>query len=296
MLRIVRAALLGAFLTLVSSASQTHANTRVLEALPVTLQFEPRDTRVAEKVARICQDEIPRLAAELGLTRVRPIEIVVTRDIRNVDMSRAHRLPEWGVAFALLDEQRILVDVNRATSAFNSLSEVVPHELSHLLLRQRVPNAAFPIWFNEGLAQWQSNEWSMVDAWRLMQDVWEGTTPRLAEVSSGYPEGEVRAQTAYRVAYASFTDLFAEVGYGSLPAFLNEVEQAGDFRLGFQRHFGFSVDDYSAWFHNELEKRYSSNALAFQSGPLLGFAALLFIVVLIRQAIKRRRKFATLDE
>ncbi len=270
--------------------------TRVLEALPVTIRYEPRYRRVSDKVAEICQAEIPRIAAELGLARIQPIEIVVTHDARRYRSRGSSELPEWGVAFAILDEQRILVDVERATRAYNSLAEVVPHELSHLLLRQRVTSAAFPIWFNEGLAQWQAREWSLVDAWRLMQDVWTGSAPRLGEVSARYPKGEERAQGAYRLSYAAFTELFAESGFGTLPAFLAEVERAGDFRSAFQSYWGFTVEDYAAYFQDEMEKRYRTNALAFESGPLLAFAAVLFIAVLVRQGIKRRRKYAQLDD
>jgi len=271
-------------------------NTRVLEALPVTIRYDPRYRRVSDKVAEICQAEIPRIAGELGLARIQPIEIVVTNDARRYRSKGASELPEWGVAFAILDEQRILVDVDRATRAYNSLAEVVPHELSHLLLRQRVALVAFPIWFNEGLAQWQAREWSLVDSWRLMQDVWMGSAPRLADVSARYPEEEARAQGAYRLSYAAFTELFAETGFGTLPAFLAEVERAGDFRSAFQSYWGFAVEDYAAYFHDELEKRYRTNALAFETGPLFAFAAVLFIAVLVRQGIRRRRKYAQLDD
>lgn len=277
-------------------AAAQQPNTRVLEALPVTIHYEPRYRRVSDKVAEICQAEIPRIAGELGLARIQPIEIVVTHDARRYRASGASDLPEWGIAFAILDEQRILVDVERATRAYNSLAEVVPHELSHLLLRQRVTRVTFPIWFNEGLAQWQAREWSLVDSWRLMQDVWIGSSPRLAQVSERYPQGEERAQSAYRLSYAAFTELFAESGFGTLPAFLAEVERVGDFRAAFQSYWGFAVEDYAAYFQDEMEKRYRTNALAFESGPLLAFAAVLFIAVLVRQGIKRRRKYAQLDD
>jgi hypothetical protein len=115
-------------------------------------------------------------------------------------------------------------------------------------------------------------------------------------VAADYPEAEARAQGAYRVSYAAFTELFAETGFGDLPAFLVDVERQGDFPSGFESHWGFQVGDYAAYFHDEMEKRYRTHALAFQTGPLLALAALVFIAVIIRQGIKRRRKFAQLDD
>jgi hypothetical protein len=281
-----------------AAASVFAANdrTRALEPLPVTIRYQPRFSRVAEKVDQIARQELPRLMAELGLANLSPIEIVITDDARAYDGSLTHQMPEWGVAFAILEEQRILVDVDKATRAYNSLDEVVPHELSHLLMRQRVPHAQLPIWFSEGSAQWQAREWSLVDGWQLMQNVFAGTAPRLDDLRRQYPRGEEPAQAAYRVSYAAFTELFEVVGFDKLSEFLGVVEAKQSFGVGFLEYWGFSVADYAAYFQDDLERRYRSKALAFQSGPLFGFAALVFVAVIIRQYFKRRRKFAQLEE
>lgn len=281
-------------LTALSAVAQPR--TRTLDPYPVTIRYEPRYGRVAQKVDQITREELPRLMAELGLEHLSPIEIVVTDDARAYDRSLTSELPNWGVAFAILEEQRILVDVHKATRAYNSLDEVVPHELSHLLARQRVPDAELPIWFSEGLAQWQAREWSLVDAWQLMQGVWTGSAPRVDDLGRTYPGEEARAQDAYRVSYAAFTYLFEDVGFAKLPEFLSAVEARGSFALGFRDYWGFGVADFAAYFQDDIERRYKSKAFALQNGPLFGFAALVFVAVIIRQTIKRRRKFAQLEE
>ena len=289
-------AVLFALAALASDYAQAETRTRLLDPFPVTILYEPRFSRVAEKVDEISRAELPRLMAELGLVELHPIEIVVTDDARAYDAALTHRLPRWGVAFAILDEQRILVDVEKATRAYNSLDEVVPHELSHLLVRQRVPHAQLPIWFAEGMAQWQAREWSLFDSWQLMQGVWNGTVPHVEDLGRQYPADEARAQDAYRISYAAFTELFGEGGFTKLPEFLGVIEAKGSFAEGFAEYWGFTVGDYSTYFQDEAERKYRSKALAFQSGPLFGFAALVFVAVIVRQTIKRRRKFATMDE
>ena len=146
------------------------------------VQSGPRHRRVASKVETICEREAPRIAAELGLQRVQPVQIDITDDVAPYGGSHGS-LPEWGVAFALLESNRIVVDVRRATTEFNSLDEVVPHELSHIFLHQRAPGVRFPLWFAEGLAHWQSREWSLVDQWELMRGVWTRSSPRLEDMS-----------------------------------------------------------------------------------------------------------------
>ena len=269
---------------------------RRLDPLPVTIRYENRYGRVADKVSEICRAEIPRIAAELGLTDIAPIEIVVTSDARGYDKSLQEGLPTWGIAFAILEEQRILVDVKKAARAYNSLEEVVPHELSHLLLFQRVPRVRFPLWFLEGLAQWQAREWSMVDAWTLMNSVWDGSAPPLRDMTHAYPADETRAQAAYRVSYAAFTELFSAGGFERLPEFLGEVARRRSFETAFTDYWGFTLSDYGSYFQDDLERRYHSKLFFLQEGPLLGFAAVLFLAVIVRHLVRSRRKFRQLED
>jgi hypothetical protein len=271
-----------------------HADARV--SLPITINANARYHRVAARIGRICETQAPRIAAELGLRELHPVEIDVIEDVAAFNREHGGALPEWGIAFAMLEENRIVVDVKRATREFNSLDEVVPHELSHILVHQRAPDVTFPLWFLEGLAQWQSREWSMVDQWELVQGVWSHTSPRLADMYSRYPAEESRAQQAYRVAYAGFTELFAEVGFDDLAPFVAEAERLHSFEGGFRAYFGYSVLEYQAFFQDGFEKKYGSPWMALQSGPLLAFAAGLFLIVILRHWVRRRRKFAHLDD
>ena len=276
--------------------AQEVVDTRTITSLPITIHAHARHRRVAARIEKICSEQGPRIARELGLSRVAPIEIDVTDNVAPYNREHGGNLPEWGVAFALLGENRIVVDVRRATREFNSLDEVVPHELSHLFVNQRAPNVRFPIWFAEGLAQWQSREWSLVDQWQLVRAVWTRSSPRLADMYQSYPAQERRAQQAYLVAYAGFTDLFSEVGFDQLAPFLAEAERQRSFESGFREYFGYSVADYQAYFQDGFERKYGTGLMALQSEPLLAFAALLFFAVIVRYLIKRRRKFARLDD
>ena len=271
-------------------AGLSHADSPIF-----TVNSGPRHRRVAEKVETICLREAPRIAAELGLARIAPIQIDITDDVSPYNQSHGG-LPEWGVAFALLDANRMVVDVRKATREFNSLDEVVPHELSHLLLHQRAPDVRFPLWFAEGLAQWQSREWSVVDQWELVRGVWMRSSPRLADMYYSYPAEETRAQQAYRVAYAGFIDLFSETGFDDLGPFLADAERTQSFENGFRDYFGYSVAEYQSYFQHDFERKYGTRFMALQSEPLLAFAAMLFFAVIVRYLIKRRRKFARLDD
>jgi hypothetical protein len=265
-----------------------------LDAFPIEIHFEPGNRRVAEKVRDVCRRDVPRLTQEMGLPSMLPIEIRVEDDIAPYRRSLGSSLPTWGVAFAVMEEQVIVVDVKRATQAWNSLDDVIPHELSHLLIAQRVPRVRFPIWFLEGLAQWQAGEWSLVDGWQLMNSVWGNDVPRLWQLVDRYPAHETQARAAYRLSYAAFTDLFDDETR-RLPDFLDAVDRNADFDQAFDEYFGVDVNTFAVAFHRHLEERYHSRLLFFQEGPLFSILAVLCLVVGLRFYLRKRRRLRELD-
>jgi len=278
------------------TAGAAYADTRriTVDEYPIVIIYNDNSDRVAKRVQEICRDVVGDLAAELGLESVTPIEVIVADDMRPYRRAMGSRLPAWGVAFALLNEQRIVVDVKRAANAWNSLERVIPHELSHILLAQKVGPVAMPIWFVEGLAKWQAREWSMVDSWRLMNTVWGHDTPVLMRLIDRYPVSEAGAQAAYRISYAAFTDLFGS-DVDRLPEFLELLADQGDFVVAFERFFGVGLVTYSQAFQKRLEMKYHSRLLLFQPGPLFSFASVLFLVAILRYQWRKRRKLRNLE-
>lgn len=277
-----------------AASTPARSETIVLDALPITISYEARHTRVARKVASVCEEHAPRLARELGLVDMTPIDIIVTDDLRPYRESLGSQLPRWGVAFAMLAEQEIVVDVNRAANAWNSLDEVVPHELSHLFVAQRAPAGRFPVWFLEGLAKWQAGEWSLIDSWQVMNAVWSNEAPTLGQMTTGYPPGEEAARTAYRISYLAFTERF-DHRFEDLPPFIDAINAHGGFAPAFAAFFGETVEAYAFAFQEDLQRRYHSRLLIFQTGPLFSIAAVLFLLIGLRFHLRKRRRLREME-
>jgi hypothetical protein len=276
-------------------AHATEFETIELREHPVRISYEPGDERVARKVGEICDDFLGDLAFQLGLAEVAPIQVEVSGSIAGYRRHFGADLPSWGVAFALMHEGRMVVDVARATRAWNSLESVIPHELSHLLLAQRIGRVAMPIWFLEGLAQWQADEWSMVDGWQLMNAVWSNKAPKLWHLQDRYPPGESAAREAYRVSYAAFTYLFDD-RIDELPLFLDEIERHSGFEEAFTSFFDEYPASYYVRFHEHLDAKYKSRLLVFQTGPLFSILAAAFFIVALRYYFRKRRRLKAMSD
>ena len=278
-----------------SDALTSKSKRLTLDNYGVTIDYDAKDEKIAGEVASIFEARIPRVSGELGLSTVRPFRVFLVPDMNDYQEKVGFRLPSWGIAFAFMDNQIMLVDVKRAANAWNSLDDVISHELSHLLLAQRVEKVRMPLWFMEGLAQWQAREWSILDNWRLMEAVWGRRAPGLIQISHALPPEQSRAQDAYRVAYAAFQYRF-DKEMEDIPAFLDDVNRFGDFSEAFEAFWGETEYEYSRRFSGHLVSRYKSGLMLFQTGPLFTMMALLFLLVALRTWIRNRRKMRELED
>ena len=162
-------------------------------------------------------------------------------------------------------------------------------------MAQRIGNVAVPVWFLEGLALWQAREWSLIENWRLMEAVWGNRAPSLAQFYASVPRGEADARTAYRVAYLGLTNRF-DGHMEDLPLFIDQIVRSGDFSKAFEAFWGETEQDYYARFAQDLNNRYRSRLLIFQTGPLFTVIAFLFLFVVLRVYIANRRKLRKMED
>jgi len=265
-----------------------------VRSFPIRIFYSEGNERVARKITDICESSIPEIAGALGLDEVLPLQIQVVSNFKTYRAGSLNDLPSWGVAFAFMQSQVMLIDAKRATKAWNTLEKVVPHELSHLLLAQRIGLKPMPLWFIEGLAQWQAGQWSLLEGWHLMEAVWTGKAPPLGRIEHVFPREEILAREAYRVAYTAFTFRF-DGEFELLPEFLDGLKRTDSFEESFAIFWDESLDDFYIRFHREMERRYSPRLMIFQTEPLFTIAALLFILIFVRVKLRNRRKLKQME-
>jgi hypothetical protein len=268
-----------------------------LDNYRVTIEFEKRDEKVARYVAEICSRSMPDLMEQLDLENLAAIEIVLVPRMRMYQRAGGPDFPEWGAAFAFMDRQIMVVDVERAVKTWNSLDKTVVHELSHLLLAQRVGPVPMPAWFLEGLAQWQAKQESMMDNWHLMNAVWSRTAPTLMQITVRFPPDEGSARTAYRLSLAAFKKLFDgnHEFPESVPLFLEGIVVNRDFDAALTAFRGEGLHQFSVLFMEDLDKKYTTHLLLFQEGPLFSIMAVLFVFMIVSVRIRSRRRLKRLE-
>ncbi len=256
--------------------------------------YPPSLARMARETASLIEESSGTIARELGLESIAPIKVIIASDQRAFELLHGGAVPEWGIAFADVEDQVLGINVGLVERTPRRLPGVVRHELSHLLLAQRVGGAHLPTWFMEGLALLQAEEWDIADEWRFMTAA-AGGVPYLDELEGPFPRSANRAALSYGVSYLAVRKLLDERP-GALVTLTAFVRDAGDFEGGFESAFGMTAYDFAGKLYVEIDRRYGTAGAILNAAPYWAGAAFLFIAIYLVKRARNRRKLERWEE
>jgi hypothetical protein len=244
---------------------------------------------MAREVEGIIEISAPKIARELGLDTIREIRVILAPDNQSFRYLHENKLPEWGAAFSELNSQLLGINAPFALRSPRPLTFVVSHELSHLLLSQRVGGVRMPTWFLEGLALRQAREWDLSDTWELMNLAARMKLPDLEDLAGPFPPLRDEATLAYGESYVAVEELFRERpgGLATLTAFIRDRR---DFANAFETTFGRTPSEFSAQVSGIMYRKYKLPGTFVNAAPLWLAFALFFVAVYFAKMAQSRRK------
>jgi hypothetical protein len=257
--------------------------------------YPPRFEKTAREVEKLIGESAEKIAGELGLEKATPIKVILASDAKTYAPLHGGKIPEWGIAFSDVDEQVLGINVDLVARSPRSFSTVVRHELSHLLLAQRVHGARLPTWFMEGLAMMQAGEWDLSDEWRLMTMAAGRDVPYLEELRGPFPRSASRASLYYGLSYLAVEDLFRDRP-GALMTLTAFIRDTGDFESAFASTFGMSTYDFAGRLYVEIDRRYKVPGTILNASPYWLGAAFFFVAVYSVKRVRNRRKLERWEE
>lgn len=152
----------------------------------VTLYVRAGQTRLAERMAGLVRQELPRVASELGMTSYRPFAIYAYH-------SSAAFMADTGLRPTLLGESwspsgKILLD---ASGSEYQVRRTLAHELAHTLVGQVLDTrlASLPDWVNEGVAGHLSDPVTPDETEGTARLVHRDGVLTLEELDAAFPDG-----------------------------------------------------------------------------------------------------------
>ncbi len=204
------------------------------------------------------------------------------------------------VAFAVPDDNLIVIDTSRAYSSPFTLKATLKHELCHLILHRHIKDAYLPRWLDEGVCQWASGG---ID--ELMA---EGGSSALAKASiSGtlipfgelgtFPRDEQSMVLAYEQSRSMIDFIVHEYGAQGLREVLAFMGSGHSMETSFERILSLTPRELEAKWRERLRREYTW--VSYLSGNLVTLlfvlAALATVCGFVRM-LRKKKAYADMDE
>lgn len=260
--------------------------TQVLSNRYFDIYYPAARSRIAEQVGTYGVEELERISRNLKLTAVKRITVSILEE-ETYKQRYGDLLPEWGVAFAMPEQNLILLIFPESFRLPSRLRFIVAHEIAHLLIHEQA--ATFlPRWFDEGLALYLSREPNLIDEMQLLFAVAIGGLIPLRQIEHSFPQTGRRARFAYIESASTIVFLVEEFGPSAFMDILIAARNENDFRAGFIKATAIDLPQFEMEWRTWIRKRFAL-AVLLRPNLLFAFAALFALVLGIVARLRRTR-------
>lgn len=235
---------------------------------------------IAARIAGFDRGTLREIGRLVGLSDPGPPITVVLSPERS-DLARA--TPPWIVGFARgADSVVVLFPARSPAYPYDSLEDVLRHEIAHVLIDRGAGQTHVPRWFHEGLALSAERPWGLEDRARVVFALTRNriSTRQLDALFEGSRDEQARA---YAVAGALVRDVLRRHGREAAARILARLSAGDRFEEAFARATGQALATSEGLFWRD--------SWWYQAVPLLTSSVVLWIGVtfLALYAIRTRR-------
>ena len=237
-------------------------------AAPPRLIFEasPRYDSEIERMESIAPDRVRSVMDLVGLEDGGdPIRVVIAAE----DHPLAREVPSPIAGYAVPERDlAVLLPEHVPSYPYDSLEEVLLHELTHVLASRAAGGRALPRWWNEGLALLASRGWSLEDRSRVLFGAVAGVADTAA-LEASFERG-AQQSAAYAISGALVHHLVRRHGVEVVAATHARVASGTDFETAFESAAGVVAGAGRRAILAALPLLVSLGALPHQRGRAVG--------------------------
>ncbi len=249
-----------------------------------TIVSHPRDSALA----RVMVESAERNDTFPGLPRSREaVRIDVAPDAASFRALIGPSAPEWGVAVAFPQSQRIVMQGRFAGVEEGNPIEILRHEIAHLALQEAMGNLP-PRWFDEGYAAYAAREWGREEALSTNLALVLRGIPSLDSLNDGFYAGAQRATGAYALAYRAVAELAALDRERGLAPFFEQWRRTRSMDAAIRAAYGMTLSGFEERWRTRTRRRYG--ALALVTDVAIVGAGVLGLLIPLQRLQRRRRR------
>lgn len=199
-----------------------------------------------------------------------PLTIVITNT--DEEFAAWKNEADYAAGMAFPESYLTIQSVEDQVDYRDWLSEVIPHEISHIYFGRLIEKQHFlPRWLDEGIATYleYSDHW---DEWRDIQGAYAADAIQpLTDLERDFGENDIEIYSSYAESYYAILYMDEVYGKESISTLLQEYSKGSTPENAFDQAFGVSPkqfsSDYMTWLETRIDTAPPSTELPGQ-GPL----------------------------
>lgn len=192
-----------------------------------------------------------------------------------------------GVAYPALHLVLLTLSAPDASADAPNLEEVFDHELAHVALEDAIAGHHVPLWFNEGVAIYESGELPFLRVKTLSDATLSKTVIPLSDIDRGFPNERYEVNIAYAESADFVRFLLRDADRGRFVSLLERVRRGEPFERSLGDAYGTNLRKLEYEWREELFNHYSLI-------PVLTGGSLIWVLLIAMMAVGyvRRRRVA----
>jgi len=246
------------------------------------------DSLIITQIMQKFELDILEFQRKIGQYPDLPVKVIVAEDDDEY-MAYARSssdIIEFSRAFYSRRENTIYLHNIREHRNFVYLNQILLHEYIHSFVAHYLKGP--PLWFNEGMAVYFSNDLSINREFNFIRNYILGNSRNLEQMKYRYPENRIEWESFYAKAGLAVKYLYKK-RKNQFYRFWEKASYKNNFNQIFMNSFFMTPYDYSVYFEEYSKKHFTTEILLASTGLIWGILPLILIIGWIRKKIINHR-------
>jgi hypothetical protein len=248
------------------------------------IYYSYKDRHVAQALSRHANHAIPRIAQSLELGSGSAMKIYLMPTQESFARLQPGKTPDWADGTAWPDLGLIFLrspDIRNGRS--DPLTQVLDHEIAHIVLGRAFGERPVPRWLQEGVAQLVSGEHGHETTDTLSKGVLGENLLSLQELTLRFPAAPQRANLAYAQSADFIVFLRQTYGANALPKLISMMTNNQSFGYSIRNITGKTIHELDMEWRGELSDSLIWLKPLFSDTTLLSIGGLLLVYGFFRK-------------
>lgn len=252
--------------------------------------YQPGDEKNARKIVRVLESSLAKIEEDVGQRLTENVRVYLAPSQIEFSQLTGGRVPHWGGGVTIFPAGVIVLKSPRFDRPEHRVDQIAVHELTHLLLGLTLKGRPVPLWFNEGLAQFESGEWRLRSKVLLSRALLTKSLLSLDEIEGILRFNRPKAALAYLESLSAVEFLVERYGRRILPGIIAGLKLGQGMEDIFSQKLGMSLADFEREWAGFLKEKYRWYVLLGMDFEYYLYFIILLLFILGALVMRRRKR------